>query len=238
VGVPAELVACMISSNFFKYTSPVREKYVNFLNNHDWKSHFLFVILYININDILMDQKEIKKITDYIFLKSDYQKANLALVFGTRHPEAVNKVFELYHNELIPKILVSGGINRVTGENEAKEMSDNLINLGMKRDDIILENKSINSLENVLFSKQVIDEKIGFNKIKKIIAVVKHYHSRRALMTLKKHFPKTIELIPVTYEIYGFTIDNWFDNEIGKEKVLSEWNKIPEYLAKGDIEEL
>lgn len=57
-------------------------------------------------------------------------------------------------------------------------------------------------------------------------------------MTLKKHFPKTIQLIPVTYEIYGFTIDNWFNNEIGKKKVLSEWNKIQEYLAKGDIEEL
>lgn len=185
-----------------------------------------------------MDQKEIKKITDYIFLKPNPQKADLALVFGTRHSEAINKVFELYHDGLVPKILVSGGINRVTEENEAKEMSDKLIKLGVKRDDIILENKSTNSLENVLFSKQVIDERIGFNKIKKIIAVVKHYHSRRALMTLKKHFPKTVELIPVSCEVYGFTIDNWFDNETGKEKVLSEWNKIPKYLAKGDIEEL
>lgn len=185
-----------------------------------------------------MDQKKIKKITDYIFLKSDSQKADLALVFGTRHQEAINKVFELYCDGLVPKILVSGGINRVTGENEAKEMSDKLIQLGVKEGDIILENKSTNSLENVLFSEQVIDEKIGFNKVKKIIAVVKHYHSRRALMTLKKHFPKTVKLIPVIYEIYGFTIDNWFDSETGKEKVLDEWNKILIYLKKGDIEEL
>lgn len=185
-----------------------------------------------------MDKKEIKKITDYIFLKSDPQKANLALVFGTRHQEAINKVFELYHDGLVPKILVSGGINRVTGENEAKEMSNKLIQLGVKEGDIILENKSTNSLENVLFSKQVIGENIGFNKVKKIIAVVKHYHSRRALMTLKKHFPKTVELIPITYEIYGFTTDNWFNSEVGKEKVLGEWNKIPIYFKKGDIEEL
>lgn len=185
-----------------------------------------------------MDQKEIKKITNYIFLKSDPQKANLALVFGTRHQEAINKVFELYRDGLVPKILVSGGINRVTGENESLEMSNKLIRLGVKKEDLILEDKSTNSLENVLFSKQIIDEKIGFNKIKKIIAVVKHYHSRRALMTLKKHFPKTIKLIPVAYEIYGFTMDNWFNNELGKEKVLSEWKKIPEYLAKGDIKEL
>ena len=33
-------------------------------------------------------------------------------------------------------------------------------------------------------------------------------------------------------------MDDWFNNETGKEKVLAEWNKIPEYLANGDIEEL
>jgi len=80
-----------------------------------------------------MDKKEIKKITDYIFLKSNPQKADLALVFGTRYQEAINKVFELYHNKLISKILVSGGINRVTGENEALEMSNKLIRLGVKK---------------------------------------------------------------------------------------------------------
>ena len=185
-----------------------------------------------------MNQKEIKKITDYIFLESKSQKTDLALVFGTRHQEAINKVFELYCKELVSQILVSGGINRVTRENEAEKMSNKLIQLGVKKDNIILENKSTNSLENVLFSKQIIDENIGFDKIKKIIAVVKHYHSRRALMTLKKHFPKSIKLIPVTYKIYGFTKDNWFNSKIGKEKVLSEWNKIQEYLVKGDIEEL
>lgn len=185
-----------------------------------------------------MNSKEIKKITEYIFLKSSPQKADLALVFGTRHQEAINKVYELYYSGLVRKILVSGGINRVTGENEALEMSNKLIELGVNQNYIILEDKSTNSLENVLFSKQVIDKKIGFNKIKKIIAIVKHYHSRRALMTLKRYFPDTVELIPATYEIYGFTVNNWFDSEVGKEKVLGEWNKIPKYLARGDIKEL
>jgi uncharacterized SAM-binding protein YcdF (DUF218 family) len=185
-----------------------------------------------------MTPAEIKKISEYIFLESKPQKADLALVFGTRHSEVVKKVYELYKDGLVPKILVSGGKNRVTGENEALKMSKKLIELGVNKDDIILEDQSTNSLENVLFSKKVIEEKLGFNKIRKMIAVVKHYHSRRALMTLKRHFPDEIELIPVAYEIHGFTADNWFDGEVGREKVLGEWNKIPEYLAKGDIKEL
>jgi len=185
-------------------------------------------------------QKEIKKITNYIFLKSNpqRQKADLALVFGTCHPEAINKTYELYRDKFVNKILISGGVNRVTSENEALKMSRKLIDLGVKQQDIILEDKSTNSLENVLFSKKVIDEKFGFNNIKKIIAIVKHYHSRRALMTLKRYFPKNIELIPVTYKIYGFTKDNWFENDIGKEKVIGEFEKISKYLDKGDIEEL
>ncbi|MCD4694426.1 YdcF family protein [bacterium] len=185
-----------------------------------------------------MDQEEIKKITDYIFLKSNPQKADLTLVFGTRHQEAINKVYKLYQDKLTNKILVSGGVNRVTGRNEAQEMSKKLINLGIEQKDIILENMSTNSLENVLFSKKIIDKKFNLNNIKKIIAVVKHYHSRRALMTLKKHFSKTVEFIPVTYGIYGFTKYNWFKNEIGREEVYREFKKIQIYLDKGDIEEL
>ena len=80
-----------------------------------------------------MDKGEIKKITDYIFLKSNPQRADLALVFGTRHQEAVDKAFELYRDGSVPKILVSGGINRVTGENEAKEMGNKLTQLGVKK---------------------------------------------------------------------------------------------------------
>jgi uncharacterized SAM-binding protein YcdF (DUF218 family) len=185
-----------------------------------------------------MNPIEIKKISEYIFLKSNPQKADLALVFGTRHQEAINKTYELYRSSLVKKIVLSGGKNRITGEDEALEMSKKLEQFGVNKNDMILEAKSENSLENVLFSKEIIDKKIGLRNIQKIIAVVKHYHSRRALMTLKKHFPDHIEFIPVTYDIYGFTEVNWFETAVGKDKVLSEWKKIPEYLEKGDIEEL
>ena len=40
-----------------------------------------------------MNQEEIKKITDYIFLESNPQKADLAIVFGTRHNEAIKKAY-------------------------------------------------------------------------------------------------------------------------------------------------
>ena len=140
-----------------------------------------------------MNQDGLRKITDYIFLESKPQKADLAIVFGTRYPEPIYKTLELYSNKLVSKILISGGKNKVTGEKEACMMRDRLIKLGVEKESILTEEESTNSLENVLFSKIIIENKIGFRNIKKIIAVVKHYHSRRALMTLRKHFSKNIE---------------------------------------------
>lgn len=93
-------------------------------------------------------------------------------------------------------------------------------------------------MENILFSRKVLDEKIDLKNIKSIIAIVKHCHSRRALMTIKKHFPKTIKLIPYPYEQYGFTKDNWHESEVGRKFVLGEKEKIEKYLKKGDIEEV
>ena len=185
-----------------------------------------------------MNNINTEKITNYIFLESKPQKADLAIVFGTRHKEAIEKVYKLYKEGLIPKILVSGGTNVITEENEAHKMRDLLISKGVLKRDIILEDQSTNTLENVLFSKNIIKEKIGFNNLNSIIAVTKHYHSRRALMTIKKHFPKNIIITPVAYKIYGFTRDDWFKSEIGKEKVLGEYERIKKYIKKGDIEEL
>ena len=179
-----------------------------------------------------------EEITRYIFLSSKPQKADLAIILGNRFSEPAMVARHLYKNKLVPKILISGGKNRVTGENEAVRLYSELMKFGVEQKDIILEDKSMNTLENVLFSKKVIEEELGFNNIKKIIAIVKHYHSRRALMTFKRHFPKYIEVVPATYVVEGFTENNWYEHPVDRGKVFSEVKKIKKYLEKGDIEEL
>ena len=179
-----------------------------------------------------------EKITQYIFIEAQPQLADLALVFGTRNPQPVQKAYALFRDGFVPKIVLSGGINEVTHQNEAEEMAKQLITQGVPADALLLENKSTNSLENVLFSKDLIDATIGLKNVRTMLAIVKHYHARRALMTLKKHFPKHITILPIPYELYGFSRDNWHNTEIGKKKVMEEWKKIPMYVQKGDIEEL
>jgi uncharacterized SAM-binding protein YcdF (DUF218 family) len=182
--------------------------------------------------------ENVKEITNYLFLRATPQVTDLALVFGTSQPEVIQRTWDLYRRGLVPKILVSGGVACPGGKNEAQTIKDGLVSLGVPEEVIITEEKATNTLENVLFSKKILEADGSLAKIKKITAVVKNFHSRRVLMTLKRHFPSGIKFFPAVYDAYNFSRDTWPDSEAGREKVLSEWHKIPKYLAQGDLQEL
>ena len=183
-----------------------------------------------------------EQITKYIFIDDADLRGDIAFVFGTWNAwkGSVEKAVELYKKGLTPKMIFSGGVNKKTRVIEGEAMAEEAIKLGVLREDVFIENKSTNTLENVLFSLNVIDKNLGLKNIKVIIAVVKNYHARRALMTLRKHIPAHIQLKSAAYtsDYYPFTKDNWSTSDLGKEKVLEEVQKIKVYLAKGDLTEL
>jgi uncharacterized SAM-binding protein YcdF (DUF218 family) len=183
-----------------------------------------------------------QEMTDYIFLDDKNPKGDIALVFGTWNAwqGSIEKAAELYTKKLVPKIIVSGGVNPKTKEIEGDKMAKELIALDIPKEDILIENKSTNTLENVLFSLDVIDRKIGLKNIHTIVGVVKNYHARRALMTMRKNIPAQIALKAAAYNspYYNFTKENWTMSEMGREKVLEEIDKIKIYLAKGHLAEL
>lgn len=183
-----------------------------------------------------------QEITEYIFLEDTDQKGDLAFVFGTWDVwhESLEKAAQLYKAGLVPKVLVSSGANPVTGVIEGDLMAQDLEKLGVPKADILVENKSTNTLENVFFSKNIIDQELGLGNIKTIVAVVKNYHARRALMTLRTHLPQHIKFKAAAYIVdkYPMHKDDWHKTQDGKKKVLEEVEKIKIYLAKGDLAEL
>ncbi|MDP3763236.1 MAG: YdcF family protein [bacterium] len=183
-----------------------------------------------------------EEITNYVFLEDFDPKGDIAFVFGTWNAwkGSVEKAVEIYKKGLVPKMIFSGGLNKKYGIVEGEAMAKEAVKLGIPEKDTLAENESTNTLENVLFSIQVMDKELGLQNIKVITAIVKNYHARRALMTLRKHIPENIKLKAVPYysEYYPFTKENWFETDIGKEKVMEEVEKIKTYLAKGDLAEL
>jgi len=183
-----------------------------------------------------------EEITKYIFLDDKNLESDIAFVFGTGKAlrSSVGKAVLLYRAKTVPKIVFSGGVNRQTTVVEGDAMAEEAMKLGVARKDILVENRSANTLENVLFSIDVIDKEMGLQNIKSITAVMKNYHARRALMTLKKHLPQHIRLraAPYSSDSYPFTREDWHQSELGRKKVLEEMEKIKTYLAKGDLAEL
>lgn len=184
----------------------------------------------------------VDEITKYIFLDDIEPQGDIAFVFGTGNSwkESIEKTVELYKKGLTSKIIFSGGFNKKYGIIEGEAMAKQAVKLGVNKKDILIENKSTNTLENDLFSIQIIDSEIGLQNVKIITAVVKNYHARRALMTLRKHIPKGIRLLAAAYdsEYYPFTKTNWHVTIAGRQQVIEEIEKIKTYLAKGDLAEL
>lgn len=184
----------------------------------------------------------ISEITNYIFIEDKDLKGDIALVFGTWNAwkGSTEKAAELYKQGLVSKIIVSGGVNNESGMIEGDMMADEIIKLGVPKSDVLIENKSTNTLENVVFSREILEKEIGLKNIKTIVAVVKNYHARRSLMTLKKHMPLyiTLKAAPYISAHYNFTKNTWMKSGSGKKYVLSEVEKIQKYLAKGDLAEL
>ncbi len=71
-------------------------------------------------------------------------------------------------------------------------------------------------MENVYLAREVMAEKLDLARIKSVVAVAKWYHSRRAVMTLKRFLPAGIRYFTVTYELHYIRRDNWWLNDVGR----------------------
>ena len=189
---------------------------------------------------MLSSSEKITTITDYLDVTTPLpDRADLLFIFGTRLETPALIASELYQRNIAPYIVLTGGSNRYTWENEAEAHYRVLVKAGIPKDKIIIENQSNNTLENVTFARPLIEKKIGVDSIQSVVAICKWMHSRRALMTLKRHFPDGIRYYAHTYEPKGITREDWHQHlETESAKVIKHWESIPQYLELGHIEEI
>jgi uncharacterized SAM-binding protein YcdF (DUF218 family) len=183
---------------------------------------------------------EIRKITEYLDATTPLpDHADLLFVVGSKWITSAHLAADLYRRNIAPYVVLTGGDNRYTGENEANAHCSILLEAGVPADRMIVENRSTNTLENVTFALPLIEPVIPLASIKTVLVVVKWMHSRRAVMTLKKHMPRGIRYYVHTFEPNGVTRDNWHLNPRAESaNVLKNWERIPQYLEWGHLEEV
>ncbi|MFD1413259.1 YdcF family protein [Oceanobacillus jeddahense] len=84
-----------------------------------------------------------------------------------------------------PKIIFSGGQGPDEGLPEAEAMQNYAVEKGIPIEDTIQENKSVNTYENMVFSKKIMDERNGEGAYRSIFAT-NNFHLFRAGMYARK----------------------------------------------------
>ena len=101
-------------------------------------------------------------IWDYLCLHQQPQKADVIVGFGNFNTDIARRAAELYHQGFAPKILFTGGLGRNTEgllpEPEAVRFAKVAMECGVPECDIILEDKSTNTKENILFTRDKLRE--------------------------------------------------------------------------------
>ncbi len=176
-----------------------------------------------------------KIIWDYHHMNNLLVKSGCIFVLCSMDTRVAERAAELYQQGYAPYILFSGGSGKWTKDifdkPEAEVFADVAMKLGVPEDAIIIENKSTNTGENIIFSKQLLQEKgLDFNSF---ILVQKPYMERRTYATFKKRWPEkefTVTSPQLSFEEY--TQDKIF-KELTIHVMVGDLQRIKEYPVKG-----
>jgi uncharacterized SAM-binding protein YcdF (DUF218 family) len=181
----------------------------------------------------------IREITSFIFVEDKPEKADIIFVPGGSWPEPVERAAKLWVEGYAPFILPSGKYSMSKGyfsgsmtkadkynknyETEWEFMKDVLLSCGVDESSIIKEDNAVWTKQNAFNSREVTD---SYNlEIKKAIICCKSFHAKRCLMFYSFAYPET-QFIVCPVDIEGITKDNWFETEIGIDKVMGELSRV------------
>jgi len=202
----------------------------------------------------------IGEITEIVFGPPDEPQplpCDLIFVFGGSHPGLWETAAQAYQRGLGKILLVTGGhkpgvkYHRTWKDGatpEAHVLRRELIRLQVPENCIVCEDRSTNTLENVLFALQVYD----FSTVHRILAVCKNYGVGRQCRTLRQHIRKDIQVIPYPFDTEAgsegalitteagnvgplITRQTWMNSERGRAFVLTQLRKIIQYGKLGHL---
>ena len=183
--------------------------------------------------------ENIRILWDYMHLNQDVEKADVIVGFGCYDEDIPKRCAELWHQGYAPYVCFSGGLGRNTSgiwsKSEAERFAAIAISEGVPENRIILENKSTNSAENLLFTPKVLAE-AGI-RAEKIIAVHKPYMERRLWAAMQVYWPD-VQAVDTSPEV---TVEEHIAHaeKVGMtrkrviETIVGDVQRMELYVAKG-----
>ena len=136
--------------------------------------------------------KPLQIIWDYLCLHQEPEKADCIVGFGNFNTDIARRAAQLYLQGYAPKVLFTGGLGRNTEgllpEPEAVRFARVAMECGVPEEDIILEEKSRNTAENILFTREKLRE-LGLTQ-PRILGVHQPFMERRIKAAMGVYWPE------------------------------------------------
>ena len=143
-----------------------------------------------------------EKLWRYHQLNHRLSHADAILVLCSHDKAVATRGAQLFLEGWAPLLIFSGGLGSITRhlwqEPEADQFAKIAVELGVPKEKMLIENRSTNTGENVLLTKQLLAE--HHIAPRKFIVVQKPYMERRAYATFKKLWPGT-ELVVTSPQV-------------------------------------
>jgi len=131
-------------------------------------------------------------IWNYHRMNHPLARVDCILVLGTYDIVVAERGAQLFLDGWAPLLVISGGLGAITGsmweEAEAQKFARIAMAMGVPGDSILLEERSTNTGENILFTKRLLSER-GIDP-GSFLVVQKPYMERRAYATFRKLWPE------------------------------------------------
>lgn len=175
-------------------------------------------------------------ISSFLFTKCSPEPVDLAFVLCSPTVSSLAPAIELYQAGLTPRILISGGGTAVDGSLEWSFYHDHAVAAGVPERALLLEKSSRNTAQNAEFGAALIEQDLGWDRVRSLAVCCKPFHMRRAIMTLRRHVPPEVRLVAQPPNHPGdLAAETWWQTEQGRQRIFGELAKIADYALKGDL---
>lgn len=195
------------------------------------------------INKETLTDEEIEKIV-YSDIIDTGESTTYGIVFGNSMliKERVESAVLAYQSKRITKVIFTGGRNGISNEekdgiSEAQKMKALAIQKGIKESDIITEEESNNTFENIDNTMKLLKQE----NISEVALITSEFHLKRCMAIMKKKYPNIKTILIPSFD--GFTDkNNWYSSDTswnsGRSIVIYEANLLIRYAKEGKIENL
>lgn len=156
-------------------------------------------------------------------MKHQLEKADAILVLCSHDQKVAERGAELFLEGWAPLLIFSGGFGSITRNMwtnpEADQFAEIAIAMGVPKERILIENRSTNTGENILFTRQLLAERNIDPQ--RFILVQKPYMERRAFATFRKIWPDKDVLVTSPQVSFDEYLDSYSASELSSDDVIS-----------------